>query len=150
MDLINAAKTYADSQVVYPEGDVNDPEYVPNRSNDTSTDLEMAIGRATLAIRAMMETAAGRKAAGMKPRGRGRTYTPERTKLSDPQVQVVLKMLRGEKKADVAYSEISRILDPTEQIDPRTVSEYVSELISMWSGYADKNYRPFWVHNDEN
>mgnify|MGYP000440920797 CR=1 FL=1 len=110
-ELINAARAYAFLQVPHVGGgsdDTEDPE-VPEdpleRSDDLPTELELAIQRGEKAIRAMMEVSQARKAAGFAKKGRGKNklYDPESAKLSDPQVQVVLQMLRGEKDKDTAY-----------------------------------------------
>ncbi|NCW40039.1 MAG: hypothetical protein EBV79_07410, partial [Betaproteobacteria bacterium] len=136
MDLFMAADFYASSQAEYVKSDPASAEESPQRVVDEATDLEMAIHRAKMAISAMMESPGGRNAAGMKPKGRGLAHDPEKTKLSDPQVQVVLEMLKGKKDRDTAYAEVAKILDPREKIDHRTVSQYVDKLIRVWGIYA--------------
>ncbi len=148
MDLFMAADIYASSQADFAKNDPKSAEEASQRVVDEATDLEMAIHRAKRAIYAMMESREGRKAAGMKPNGRGLAYDPEKTKLSDPQVQVVLEMLKGKKDRDTAYAEVAKILDPREKIDHRTVSQYVDKLIRVWGIYAEKGM-PSWVVGHE-
>jgi hypothetical protein len=145
MDLITAAKKYADSQVQYSAAESGDPEDPPGRVDDTATDLEMAIGRAELAIRAMMVSVGGRKAAGLKRLPRGKANKPEQTRLVDPQVQIVLKMIRGEKDPEEAAAEVAKIIDPSENIGVKTLNEYIEGVKSTWGRYADPNYKGFWA-----
>jgi hypothetical protein len=148
MDLFMAADLYATSQADSVKNDSISTLEASQRVSDEATDLEMAIRRAKMAIYAMMETREGRKAAGMKPKGRGLAYDPEVTKLSDPQVQAVLRMLRREIDVDVAHATVQKILDPSEKIDPRTLNSYISALISKWGVYADQKVPSSWVEND--
>lgn len=150
-DLINAAKAYALSQVDYVGGESGEPEDPPSRFDDTPTELESAIQRAEMAIRLMMNVSQARKAAGLSKRGRGKdpSYDPESTSLNDPQVQVVLKMLSGEKTQETAFSEVIKIISPKEDIDPRTIKRYVDVLIQKWGSYADPDRKPFWVENKD-
>lgn len=147
MDLISAAKAYASSQVPHVGGDTDDPEDIPEKFDDEATPLELSIYRGEIAIRAMMETSQGRKAAGLSRRGRGRdkSYDPETTSLSDPQVQVVLKMLRGELMQDAAFDEITKMIAPRQEIDTRTLAGYVEGLIQIWGHHADPNLPSFLV-----
>jgi len=150
-DLINAAHAYALSQVDYVGGESGEPEDPPSRFDDTPTELESAILRGERAIRLMMNVSQARKAAGLSKRGRGKdpSYDPESTSLNDPQVQVVLKMLRGEKTKETAFSEVIKIISPKEDIDPRTIKRYVDVLIQNWGSYADPDRKPFWVENKD-
>ena len=148
MDLICAANSFASGQIPHAEN-VEDPSGTPESCVDTATELELAISRATLAIRAMLNTQEGRKAAGLKPKRRGKEHDPEKTNRSDPQVQIVLAMLRGEKDRDTALAEVAKILSPAEDVDSRTLDTYVDELILLWGRYADPNYRPFWVESPD-
>lgn len=148
MDLITAAKLYADSQVQYAGGESGDPEDPSERVDDTATELEMAIGRAELAIRAMMASVGGRKAAGLKRLARGKAHKPEKSSLLDPQVQIILQMLRREKDPEEAAAEVLRILDPTEEIGSATVDTYIEGVIRIWGRYADPNYKGFWVESE--
>ena len=86
MDLICAANSFASGQIPHAEN-VEDPSGTPESCVDTATELELAISRASLAIRAMLNTREGRKAAGLKPKHRGKEHDPEKTNRSDPQVQ---------------------------------------------------------------
>ena len=149
--LINAAKAYALSQVPYVGGESGDPENPSERFDDSSTALELAIHRAETAIRLMMEVAQARKVAGLKKRRRGSdiSYDPERTSISDPQVQVVLEMLRGKKTKTMAYIEVAEIIAPKGEIDDRTLSRYIDMLIQIWGQYVAHDQNPFWVQNTE-
>lgn len=149
-DLISAAKSYALSQVHFVGGESGDPEDPPVRVDEAATDLEMAIRRAELAILAMMTSVDGRKAAGLKRLARGKAHKPEKSSLKDPQVQIILQMLRGEKDPEVAAAEVLQILDPSEMIGSATVNAYIEGVIQIWGRYADPNYRGFWVVNDAN
>lgn len=132
--LFNAAHLFALSQVPHVGGASGDPEDPPERFDETPTQLEASIQRAESAIRAMLKTSAGRKAAGLPRKGRGKdkSYDPDSTSPSDPQVLMVLAMLRGEVEAETAYSEISKMISPNETIDKRTLAAYVNDLTWMW------------------
>jgi hypothetical protein len=147
MDLIAAANSFADTQAPHTVATTEGPSGTLERCVDTATELELAIHRASLAIGAMLDTREGRKAAGLKPRRRGKEHQPDKTNRSDPQVEVVLAMLRGEKDRDAALAEVAKILSSTEDIDPRTLDTYVADLILLWGSHADPNYRPLWVEN---
>ena len=150
-DLIDAARAYALLQAPHVEGKTGDPEDPPERFDDTLTELELAIQRGEKAIRLMMNVSQARKAAGLSKRGRGKdtAYDPESTSLNDPQVQVVLKMLRGEITQENAFSEVAKIISHKEDIDPRTIKSYVDALIQNWGSYADLDRKPFWVVNED-
>jgi hypothetical protein len=150
-DLINAARAYALLQAPHVEGETGNPEDPPERFDDILTELELAIQRGEKAILLMMNVSQARKAAGLSKRGRGKdpSYDPESTSLNDPQVQVVLKMLSGEKTQETAFSEVIKIISPKEDIDPRTIKRYVDVLIQKWGSYADPDRKPFWVENKD-
>jgi hypothetical protein len=149
--LFYAAQSFALSQVSHVGGESGDPEDPPERFDETPTQLEASIQRAEAAIRAMMKTSAGRKAAGLSRKGRGkdRSYDPESTSPSDPQVLMVLGMLRGEVEAEAAYIEICKMISPNETIDKRTLTSYVQDLISMWGHLADRSIPSFWIYNPD-
>ena len=147
LDLITAAKLYAESQVQYVDGESGDLK-PKERVEDSATDLEIVIGRAELAIRAMMASVGGRKAAGLKRLPRGKAHKPEKSSLLDPQVQIILQMLRREKDPEVAAAEVLRILDPTEEMGSATVDTYIEGVIRIWGRYADANYKGFWVESE--
>lgn len=149
--LINAAKAYALSQVPSVGGESGDPEDPSERFDDSSTALEMAIHRAETAIRLMMEVAQARKVAGLKKRHRGSdiSYDPERTSISDPQVQAVLEMLRGKKTKATTYTEVAEIIAPRGEIDERTLSRYIEMLTHIWGQYADPDQNSLWLQNTE-
>ncbi len=96
-----------------------------------------------------MEVSQARKAAGFakKARGKDKSYDPESATLYDPQVQVVLQMLRGEKTQATAYSEVAKIISPKEKIDTRTLKRYVNVLIQNWGSHAELNQKSFYVEN---
>lgn len=150
-DLINAAKSHALSKVPHVGGESGDPEDPPIRFDDEPTELEGAIERAERAIAAMMRISQARAAAGMKKRGRGKdkSFDPDKTNLTDPQVQVVLEMLRNKKAPAVAFSEVAEIIAPKGNIDTRTLRSYIEALIGIWGSYAASNRNPFWVHNTD-
>jgi len=149
--LINAAHSFALSQVPHVGGERGDPECPPERFDEMPTLLEASIQRATAAIREMMKTSAARKAAGFPRKGRGKdkSYDPDSTSPSDPQVLKVLAMLRGELESETAHSEIAKIISPKEQIDKRTLASYVHDLIFMWGHLADKRGPEFWAYNSD-
>lgn len=150
-ELINAARAYAFLQVPHVGGESGDPEDPLERFDDLPTELELAIQRGEKAIRAMMEVSQARKAAGFakKTRGKDKSYDPESATLSDPQVQVVLQMLRGEKTQATAYSEVAKIISPKEKIDIRTLNRYVNVLIQNWGSRAELNQKSFYVENTD-
>lgn len=150
-DLINAAKSYALSKVPHVGANGDYPEDQPERFDDELTELELAIQRAEKAIAAMMRISQARAAAGMKKRGRGKdkSFDPDKTNLTDPQVQVVLEMLRNEKAPAVAFSEVAEIIAPKGDIDTRTLRSYIESLIGIWGSYATSNRNPFWVNNTD-
>ena len=151
LDLIGAAHSYADSLVPYSDAKSDDPDCVLVRADDKLTELELAIHRGTQAIRLMMGVAQARKVAGLKKMGRGKdkSYDPLTAKLSDPQVQVVLEMLREEKTKEAAYTEVAGIISPGEKIDQRTLKHYIETLSQCWGYYANPDLKPFWVdHSD--
>jgi hypothetical protein len=147
LDLINAANSYAMSLVPHIDDEIDDPYYTPARVDNALTELELTIQRGEQAIRLLMGVPQARKAAGLAKRGRGKdkSYDPESTKLSDPQVQVVLEMLRGEKTQEMAFSEVAKIISPNEKIDQRTINRYVDEVIENWGRYAELDRKPLWV-----
>jgi hypothetical protein len=147
-DLITAAHLYAGSQVEYAGGESGDPEDPPERVDGKATKLELAISRAEIAIWAMMASIGGRKAAGLKRLARGKAYKPEQTRLGDPQVQIVLQMIRGEKDPEVAAAEVAKIIDPSESIGVKTLNEYIGVIKSIWGRYADPEYQGFWVESE--
>jgi hypothetical protein len=149
--LFNAAHLFALSQVPHVGGDSGDPQDPPVRFDDTPTELEASLARAEAAIRAMMKTSVGRKAAGLPRKGRGKdkSYDPDSTSPSDPQVLMVLAMLRGEVEAETAYIKISKMISPNESIDKRTLDAYVQDLISVWGRLADTNKPSFWIYNPD-
>jgi hypothetical protein len=151
MDLISAAKAYASSQAPHVGRASDDPEDVPQRFDDEATLLELSIHRGEVAIRAMMETSQGRKAAGLKKRARGRdkSYDPAATLLSDPQVQIVLKMLRGEMEQEEAFAQVATMIAPRGEIDHRTLKIYVAELIRLWGLHSDPNLPSLLVRGTE-
>ena len=122
LDLINAANTYALSLVPHVGGESNDPFDTPVRVHDQLTELELTIQRGEKAIRLLMAVPQARKASGLAKKGRGRdkSYDPESANLHDPQVQVVLAMLRGEKTQETAYIEVTKIISPNQTIDHPT------------------------------
>ncbi len=148
-ELINAARSYAFLQVPHVGGGNDDPEDPLERLDDLPTELKLAIQRGEKAIRAMMEVSQARKAAGFakKARGKDKSYDPESATLYDPQVQVVLQMLRGEKTQATAYSEVAKIISPKEKIDTRTLKRYVNVLIQNWGSHAELNQKSFYVEN---
>jgi hypothetical protein len=148
MDLITAAKLYAVSQVQYAGGESGDPEDPPERVDDKASKLELAISRAETAIWAMMASTGGRKAAGLKRLARGKAHKPEQTRLGDPQVQIVLQMIRGEKDPEVAAAEVAKIIDSSENIGVKTLNEYIEGIKSLWGRYADPDYQGFWVESE--
>lgn len=149
MDLIQAAQRYADSLEPYFESD--ESEQGPARVDDTLSELEMTIDRAKWAIHAMMQVPQARKAAGLKRRVRGRdkSFDPEKTSVNDPQVQVVLEMLRGNMKRSAAFSKVAEIIAPKGGIDERTLKKYVEDLTGIWGGYADPHRTAFWVETSD-
>jgi len=151
LDLINAANSYAMSLVPHIDDEIDDPYYTPARVDNALTELELTIQRGEQAIRLLMGVPQARKAAGLAKRGRGKdkSYDPESTKLSDPQVQVVLEMLRGEKTQELAFSEVTKIISPNEKIDQRTIKRYVDELIQNWGHLAKPYGEPFWLENPD-
>jgi hypothetical protein len=140
-DLIDAAKSYADSKAVYVGGTSDDPEDIPVRFDDNLTELEMTIRRAEKAIMLMMEVSQARKAAGLKKKGRGKEkYLDPRTmEISNPQVDVVNKLCRGEITRTEAEIQIRKIIDPRERVDDRTFKNYVNELIDHCGWFSDSN-----------
>lgn len=147
LDLISAARDHALSQVPHVGGDSDDPDNTYARVDDTLTELELTIERGEKAIRLLMEVPQARKAAGLRRQGRGRdkSYDPDSTSATDPQVKVVLEMLRGEKTQELAFIEVTKIISPNEKIDHRTIKRYVDELIQNW-GHLVKPYgEPFWL-----
>lgn len=150
-ELINAARAYAFLQVPHVSGGSDEPEDPLERFDDLPTELELAIQRGEKAIRAMMEVSQARKAAGFakKVRGKDKSYDPESATLSDPQVQVVLQMLRGEKDKDTAYSEVGKMISPKETIDTRTIKSYVNVLIQNWGFHAERNLKSFYVEDTD-
>jgi hypothetical protein len=149
MDLIDAARRYADSLEPYVES--AEPNEGPVRVDDIRSELEMTIERARWAIHSMMQVPQARKVVGLKKRVRGRdkSFDPETTSLSDPQVQLVLQMLRGHKKPTDVYSEVAKIIDPKEKIDARTLRNYIAALISKWGHAADPRFQSFWVERTD-
>jgi hypothetical protein len=150
-ELINAARAYAFLQVPHVGGGSDDPEDPLERFDNLPTELELAIRRGEKAIRAMMEVSQARKAAGFakKVRGKDKSYDPESVMLSDPQVQVVLQMLRGETTQATAYIEVAKIISPKEKIDTRTIKSYVNVLIRNWGFHAERNQKSFYVENTD-
>lgn len=68
LELISAAHRFAISHNLNNEIESGNPS---EQVKDECTELELAITRATLAVWSMMGTREGRKAAGLKPKGRG-------------------------------------------------------------------------------
>lgn len=151
LDLISAANTHALSFVKYVGGETDDPDDTPVRVHDQLTELELSIQRGEKAIRLLMAVPQARKAAGLAKKGRGRdkSYDPESANLHDPQVQVVLAMLRGEKTQETACTEVTKIISPNETIDHRTIKRYIDVLIQNWGRYADPDQKPFWVNSTD-
>ena len=141
--MFAAAENWASSQVEYIYPDEYDPEEPLERVNDELTDLEMSISRAKFAVFAMMNTAEGRKAAGLRPRVRGRdkSYDPHTVDIDDPQVKVIFRLCRNEITREQANSEVTRIISPKGEIDPRTLKAYVDFLIDRWSWHAKNDHK---------
>jgi len=150
-DLINAAKSFALSQVTHVGGESGDPEDPPQRFDDTETKLEGAIHRGEKAIHAMMNISQARSAVGLKKRarGKGKSFDPDLASLSDPQVRVVLDMLRGKIEKPLALTMVAQILDPKGDIDQRTLTNYIEYLIQTWGGHADPGLRSLWAQNTD-
>jgi hypothetical protein len=147
LDLIAAAKDHALSQIPHVGGESDDPDDSYARVDNTLTELELSIERGEKAIRLLMGVPQARRAAGLQRQGRGRdkSYDPDSTNVTDPQVEVVLEMLRGEKTQELAFSEVTKIISPNEKIDHRTIKRYVDELIYNWGHLAKPYGEPFWV-----
>jgi len=150
-DLINAAKSFADSQVTHVGTESGDPQDPPHRFDDTETQLEGAIRRGEKAIREMMKISQARSAVGLKKRarGKGKSFDPYLASLSDPQVKIVLDMLRGKIEKPLAFTMVAEILDPKGDIDQRTLKNYIEYLIQTWGGHADPGRQSFWVENTD-
>lgn len=151
LDLISAAKNYALTQAPHIGGESDDPDDCHARVDDTLTELELSIERGEKAIRLLMGVPQARTAAGLQRQGRGKdkSYDPDSTKANDPQVQVVLEMLRGNKTKEMAFSEVTKIISPNEKIDHRTLKRYVEVLIQKWGNLANPNGESFWVENPD-
>jgi hypothetical protein len=147
LDLIATAKDHALSQIPHVGGESDDPDDSYARVDNTLTELELSIERGEKAIRLLMGVPQARRAAGLQRQGRGRdkSYDPDSTNVTDPQVKVVLEMLRGEKTQELAFSEVTKIISPNEKIDHRTIKRYVDELIYNWGHLAKPYGEPFWV-----
>ena len=151
LDLISAANAYALSQIPHTGGESYDPDDNHSRVDDTLSELELTIQRGEKAVRLLMEVPQARKVVGLKKLGRGKdkSYDPDSTKANDPQVQVVLEMLRGNKTKEMAFSEVTKIISPNEKIDHRTLKRYVEVLIQKWVHLANPNGESFWVENPD-
>ena len=149
LDLISAANTHALSFVKYVGGETDDPDDTTVRADDAMTELESTIQRGERAIRLMMEVPQARKVAGLAKKGRGKdkSYDPDSTSLTDPQVQVILEMLRGKKSQENAFKQVIKIISPKEHIDQRTIKRYVDHLIQKWGIYADPDLKSLWVNS---
>ena len=142
LNLIDAARKWAESRVEYvlPD-DHNDIYAPPKRVVNELTDLELSIERAINALEVMMKTAQARKAAGLRRRGRSidKSYDPNTTSITDPQVEVIFKLIRKQVSRQQADSEIAKIISPAEKIDHRTLKTYVDQLIWIWSWFDNGN-----------
>jgi len=142
LNLIDAARQWAESRVEYVlPSDHKDIYASPKRVVDELTELELSIERAVNALEVMMKTAEARKAAGLRRRGRGtdKSYDPITTSITDPQVEVIFRLIRKQVSRQQANSEIAKIISPAEKIDHRTLKKYVDELISIWSWFGNGN-----------
>lgn len=151
LDLISAAKNYALTQAPHIGGESDDPDDCHARVDDTLTELELSIERGEKAIRLLMGVPQARKAAGLQRQGRGKdkSYDPDTTNATDPQVKVVLEMLRGKKTQELAFSEVTKIISPKEKIDHRTIKRYVDGLIHNWGHLAKPYGGSFWVETPD-
>jgi len=138
MTLIAAAKAHAHSLKPHEDIPADDPYLVAEPWDDELTEFELRIERASQAIKKMMDVPEARKKAGLKRRARGpaKAYNPMETEFSDPQVQVFLQWKRGEKKREIAISEIAYLISEGGEVDERTLAEYVGGLDQLYGWFT--------------
>jgi len=148
LNLFEAAQNWAFSKVEFIE--TGDPKQPYERGSDDITDLEISVLRAIDAVKKMMSTREARKAAGLRPKGRGRdkSYDPKITSISDPQVEIIFRLIRKEIKRSEALVKIAEIISAGGNIDPRILNRYVDEMIEIWSWFASDNPSPFRIPID--
>lgn len=58
-------------------------------------------------------------------------------------------MLWGKKGRDAAYAEMAVILDLSENIDYRVLTQYIYDLIRKWGVKTSRSCIPSWIVGDK-
>lgn len=143
--LFEAAQQWASSKVEYVESDIVPGQL--DRRDDELTELELSILRAIDAIKTMMNTQQARKAVGLKPKGRGKdkSYDPRTTSITDPQVEVIFRLMRKEIDREEAGTLISELISPNLAIDERTLDKYIDGMIELWFWFSSNDPNPLRI-----